>query len=173
MNNLRHLTEKIKQGQIKYFDDLYNATKNGVYFTIKSIIRDNSLIEDIMQDTYESFIAKINDIDLDKNIYSYLLTTAKNKSLNQIKQLERFAPIDYYENIQCPEVDSFTPLLDFAKSHLDSYEWQILKLTIIDGYRRVEVAKMMNKPIATINWQYNKILKKVEKMYKEVYDEEV
>ena len=171
MKNLGLLTEKLKQGKMAYFDEFYDATKNGVYFTIKSIVKDYSLAEDIMQGVYESFMNHINDIDTDKSIYSYLITTAKNMSLNEIKKGERLAPLDYYENIECPEEESFTPLLDFAKKNLDEYEWKILKLTVIDGYRRVEVAKLLNKPIATVNWQYNKILKKVEKMYKEVYDE--
>ena len=169
--DLANLTKQIKKGSTEAFDLLYDATKNGVYYIIKSIVKDYSLAEDIMQDTYISFMNKIEDIDLKGNIYSYLLTTAKNKALNEVKKGERLVGVDYLENMECPEVDNFTPLLDFAKKHLDEYEWKIVKLTIIDGYRRVEVAKIIHKPVATVNWQYNKILKKLEKMYKEVYDE--
>ena len=171
MQNLGYLVDKLKQGKIKYFDQFYDATKNGVYFTIKSIVKDYSLAEDIMQDVYESFLQKIEDVDENKNVYAYLITTAKNKALNEVKRGERFSPLDYHENIECPEVESFSPLLDFAKQHLDDYEWKILKLTVVDGYRRVEVAKIIDRPIATVNWQYNNILKKLERMYKEVYDE--
>ena len=98
---------------------------------------------------------------------------AKNKALNEVKKYSRIVSIDYLENVECPEQDAYSPLLDFAKEHLNEYEWKILKLTIIDGYRRVEVAKLLDKPIATVNWQYNKILKKVEKMYEEVYNEKI
>ncbi len=169
--DLNSLIKKIKKGYAEYFDDLYDATKNGVFFMIKGIVKDYSLAEDIMQDTYISFMNKLDDIDENGNIYSYLLTTAKNKALNEVKRDSRLVGVDYLENMECDEVDTFTPLLDFARAHLEENEWKILKLTVVDGYRRVEVAKMVNKPIATINWQYNKILKKVEKMYKEVYDE--
>lgn len=169
--DLNSLIKKIKKGYGEYFDDLYDATKNGVFYMIKSIVKDYSLAEDIMQDTYISFMSKLENIDENGNIYSYLLTTARNKALNEVKKDSRLVGVDYLENMEMEEVDTFTPLLDFAKNHLDENEWKILKLTVVDGYRRVEVAKLIGKPVATVNWQYNKILKKVEKMYKEVYDE--
>ena len=169
--NLQKLVKDIKNGYMESFDKLYDQTKSGVFYMIKSIVKDESLSEDIMQDTYISFMNNIDRIDDTGSIYSYLLTTAKNKSLNEIRNNDKLTNIDYLENLECPEVESFTPLLDFARKNLTPDEWRILKLTIIDGYRRVEVAKMIGKPIATVNWQYNKILKKVEKMHKEVYDE--
>lgn len=169
--NINSIVKKLKKGYSEYFDELYDATKNGVFFMIKSIVKDYSLSEDIMQDTYISFINKLDDIDENGNIYAYLLQTAKNKALNEVKKDARLVGVDYLENMECDEPDTFTPLLDFAKTHLENSEWRILKLTVVDGYRRVEVAKILNKPVATVNWQYNKILKKVEIMYKEVYDE--
>ena len=149
--DLSKLVKDIKKGYLDSFDMLYDQTKNGVYYMIKSIIKDDSLSQDIMQDTYISFMNNIDNIDGTKSIYSYLLTIAKNKSLNQIKKDANLIGIDYLENMESPEVDNYTPLLDFARSKLSKEEWHILKLTIVDGYRRVEVAKMLKKPVATIN----------------------
>lgn len=170
-DNLNKLLEKLKQGKLQFFDEFYDTTKNGVFFMIRSIIKDYSRSEDIMQDVYLSFMNNLDKIDIDGNPYSYLLTMARNKALNEAGRDARIVGIDYLENIECPETDGFSPLLDFAKTHLEEDEWRLLKLTIVDGYRRVEAAKLIGKPVATVNWQYNKILKKVEKMYKEVYDE--
>lgn len=38
------------------------------------------------------------------------------------------------------------------------------------GYKRVEAAKLLGAPVSTVNWQYNNILKKLGKSFKEVYD---
>jgi len=34
----------------------------------------------------------------------------------------------------------------------------------------VEAAKLLGAPVSTVNWQYNNILKKLGKSFKEVYD---
>ena len=44
-------------------------------------------------------------------------------------------------------------------------------MTAVYGYRRVEVAKKLNRPVTTVNRKYNVILKKIEKYYDEVYYE--
>lgn len=62
-------------------------------------------------------------------------------------------------------------LVEDAMQNLSDDEFRILELTTIYGYRRVEVAKMLGEPISTINWKYNKVIKKVKTFYGEVYNE--
>lgn len=166
---LRHLTAKLKRGHTDAFDKLYELTKKGVYFMIYSIVKNKHLAEDLMQDTYIGFLTKIFDVDEQGNVYSYLLTMARNKSLNEMKRLGRYADGEILNTLECPATENISPLLDFAKEKLPAEEWHILKLTVVDGYKRVEVAKMLSKPVSTLNRQYNAILAKVEKLYKEVY----
>lgn len=166
---LKHLTAKLKRGHTDAFDKLYELTKKGVYFMIYSIVKNKHLAEDLMQDTYIGFLTKISDVDENGNVYSYLLTAARNKSLNEVKRLGKETDSEILETVECPVTENLSPLLDFAKEKLPADEWHILKLTVVDGYKRVEVAKMLSKPVSTLNRQYNAILAKVEKLYKEVY----
>ena len=53
---------------------------------------------------------------------------------------------------------------------LSEKEWELLELCVVFGYKRVEAAKLLGAPVSTVNWQYNNILKKLGKSFKEVYD---
>lgn len=169
--NINALVKKLRHGQSEYFNEFYDATKTAVFFTINKIVNNRTAAEDIMQETYVSFINNLHIIDDNRNAYSYLLTTAKNKAINEYKKIARVDYIDFLEDLPYEQGDLDAPLLNYAKEKLTSEEWDMLERTVVLGYRRVEVAKQLNKPISTVNWQYNQVLKKVQKFYKEVYNE--
>lgn len=173
IKDFKKITLKLKKGRTEYFDEFYDATKKGVYFTVRSIVKDYSLAQDVMQDVYCAFLDKIDGIDADKNVYAYLITAARNRALNALKKDSKLVPLEYCENAESFEPESFSPLLDFARANLPPDDWRILKLTVVDGYNRAETAKLLNRPVSTVSRRYNAILKKVEKMYKAVYDEKV
>jgi len=50
--DIKILIKRLKDGDLSVFDDIYYSTKDNVYYTILSIIKDQSLSEDIMQETY-------------------------------------------------------------------------------------------------------------------------
>ncbi|MEG1751643.1 MAG: sigma-70 family RNA polymerase sigma factor [Clostridia bacterium] len=162
---------KLKQDTYKHFEEFYDLTKVGVFYTIKKICFDRSLIEDVMQDTYLLFLRNLHKIDLTSNPYSYLLTIAHNTAINKIKSQKPSVNVSDYENIFQSLPQNGTPLLNLCQNKLKPDDWKIIELCIVYGYKRVEVAKMLNKPISTINWQYNNCLKQIKNLYKEVYDE--
>lgn len=60
-------------------------------------------------------------------------------------------------------------MLDKCRSVLDDEEYFILENIAIIGYTQTEVAKMLGKPISTVNYEYKTILKKLRKINKEAY----
>ena len=58
--NLDEIIEELRQANYAHFDEFYNATKKNVFFTIASIIKDRSTIDDLMQDTYIKFLENIS-----------------------------------------------------------------------------------------------------------------
>lgn len=185
---LMSLVEHLKKGESDYFDEFYDLTKVSVYYTIKKIINEPSTIQDIMQDSYIKFINSLHKIESNYNPFSYLLIIARNTALDEKKKTNKIDYIDFAEEFdnQSPigvniatnhsyeMVTKFdAPLLDYCKVNLTEEEYKILELTVILGYRRVEVAKILNEPKSTINWKYNQILKKVKHFYKEVYNEKI
>ena len=154
---------QLKKGKTEYFDEIYDLTRASVYYVIRGVLKDSHLVEDAMQETYVAFLNSIAKIDDEQNPLSYLLQIAKNKALG--------ANIDDVEIATSDVTISDLPLLEHARQNLSDDEFRILELTTIYGYRRVEVAKMLGEPISTINWKYNKIIKKVKTFYGEVYNE--
>ena len=138
---------QLKKGKTEYFDEIYDLTRESQPDFIRGVLKDNYLVEDAMQETYVAFLNSIAKIDDEQNPLSYLLQIAKNKALDEARRMTRA-----------------------AGANIDD-EFRILELTTIYGYRRVEVAKMLGEPISTINWKYNKLIKKVKTFYGEVYNE--
>lgn len=167
---LKILLEKLKSGEKKYFDEFYERTKASLYFLIKKFFFDRNEIEDIMQEAYLSFILNIDKVK--GNPLPYLLQTAKNKALDALKKdskIDRTAEIGDLNLFVNDEYLSEFPLLAECRKKLNDEEYFILEHTVIFGYTRVEVSKMLNKPISTVNRKYNDILGKVKKIHKEIY----
>lgn len=164
---------QLKKGKTEYFDEIYDLTRASVYYVIRGVLKDSYLVEDAMQETYVAFLNSIAKIDDEQNPLSYLLQIAKNKALDEARRKTRAAGanIDDVEIATSDVTVSDLPLLEHARQNLSDDEFRILELTTIYGYRRVEVAKMIGEPISTINWKYNKIIKKVKTFYGEVYNE--
>ena len=57
---------------------------------------------------------------------------------------------------------SYDNILNLALSTLKQNEFEVLSLCLIEGYKRKEVAKMLDKSVATVTWQYNNALKKLK-----------
>ncbi len=164
---------QLKKGKTEYFDEVYDVTRASVYYVIRTVLSDAGLIEDAMQETYVAFLNSLLKIDDEQNPFSYLLQIAKNKALDEARRMAKtsFQSIDDVE-IATEDVSiQDLPLLEYARKNLEDDEFRILELTTIYGYRRVEVAKMLDEPVSTINWKYNRIIKKVKKFYGEVYNE--
>ena len=58
--NLNNLIKLLQSGDMAVFDNVYHETKSVVYYAILNILKDKSLSEDIMQDTYLKALEKIH-----------------------------------------------------------------------------------------------------------------
>ena len=164
---LKTLIVKLKKGRREYFDEFYELTKKSVYFTVRSLSTDKFFIEDVMQDAYVSFLTNLNKVD--GNPLPYLIEIAKNKALDAIKKNNKVDTSIEIEtlNLAAAETETDFPFLNRLKKQLTEEEYFILEKTVFMGFRRVEVAKMLNKPVPTVNRKYHVVLNKIKKMYKE------
>ena len=162
------IVKKLKKGKSEYFDEFYNLTKGNIYYVIKSIVIVEQDAEDIMQDTYISFINNLDKIDDNKNCYYYLLQMARNKSLNHYNANKRLSLTEDFSYIEKTGEMIDNSVIEYIKSNLSSEEWDLVEKCVFYGYKQVELAKMYNMPIATLSYKYNKALSKAKKLYKEV-----
>lgn len=174
-HKITSLVRELKKGDKSKFNEFYELTKNAVWYAIRTKLPDENKAQDVMQDSYIAFINALDKVDENNNPLAYLLTLAKNKALDEYKKhakeqseedLETYAgAVDF----SSPFCDS--PLLLLCKDKLGDEEYKILELTVIYGYNRVETAKILNKPVSTLNRLYHSVLKKAKQLYKEAYGE--
>lgn len=161
---LKNMVSEIKKGNVSSFDELYDMTKNAVYKTAFGILKDYDDSMDILQDTYISVLNSISNISEDKNIYSYILTTAKNKAINKYNLGKRNVPLENAELTAAAEQKNQKgELWRYAEKILSKQDYYLLELLIECGYKRSEAAMILNLPVSTVCWRYKRILKELGK----------
>ena len=86
MDRVREILLELKKNDYSSFDEFYELTNRLVYIMISSIIKNKTIVEDLMQDTYVKFIENIDKISLSSNPTAYLAQIAKNISINTRKE---------------------------------------------------------------------------------------
>ena len=168
MDYLKYV-EAIKQKDEEAFEAIYYDTKYVVYSMITSIIKDRFLAEDIMQEVYMKMVEKINYYDPKYKFINWLLTLTKNLCLDHLKSkkevLVESEALDSYQEIK--EEQKTLDINKYLKV-LNEEEKQIVLLKIVKDLKHKDIALVLNKPLGTVLWIYNKAIKK---MKKEVKDE--
>ena len=167
--DINALIKEFKNHDLTNFYTFYNLTNRQVFFSAYSILKDQGLSEDIMQDTFVNFLNNIDSFKLGNNVYAYLSIIArnlainfynkqKNMEINDIYMVNEKADNQYINN----DVDKILNLLD------DDIEKEIVTYHTILEYKFKDIAKIINKPLGTVLWIYNKAIKKLKERIGEV-----
>jgi RNA polymerase sigma-70 factor (ECF subfamily) len=147
------------------FKVIYENTKKGVFSMIISIVKNKAATEDLMQDTYIKMVEKIRQYKKGRNFYAWLLQIAKNTALDYYRKFHNetvYDPIEqsyYHDNLKTEAV-TYT-VLDLVKP-LDDLEKQIVLLRAVDDMKFKDIAKVVEKPLGTVLWLYNKAIKTLQ-----------
>jgi RNA polymerase sigma-70 factor (ECF subfamily) len=166
---LLELVRQLKAGNQDAFEEFYALTKKTVFFAGYSLSPDRELIADITQETYEDFLRNISSFRESETVSAYLVRMMHNKMVNELLRRNREVPIDTYlneDNEQGEEDDSGEEeheLFALAKKLLSAEEYQIVILHVVNDQKFNAIAKILNKPLGTILWVYNKAMKKLKK----------
>ena len=164
-NDINELVRQLQNGNIEVFDDIYYQTKDIVYYSIFIILKDNQLSEDIMQDTYLKALNKIHTYKRRAHFKSWLITIAKNLAINEFNRRKKEMLIDISENEyilgSCSSTAENEVLINQIFTVLSETEKEIVMLHIIGDMKHREIAILLNKPLGTITWTYNKAIKKL------------
>ncbi len=166
--NIEEFVNEFRNADYSHFDLFYNETKRTVFFSILSIVKDTSAVEDLMQDTYVKFLENINKYT-ETNINAYLSTMAHNIAINYYNKEKRLVHdeeiIDYQ---QAPEVISkedkyqYIEVMEMLKD-LDDISREVVILHTINDLKFKEIAKIIDKPLGTVLWIYNKAIKDLKR----------
>lgn len=83
------LFERIKNGDTKSFETIYELYWESLYIHILIMIEDEELAKDTIQELFIQLWNKRETLDISQNLKSYLYTSARNLVISKIRQLNR------------------------------------------------------------------------------------
>ena len=110
---LIELIRRLKRGDKNGFEEFYRLTKSAVWYVISRKLFDRQKAEDVMQETYVKFLNSLQKVDEEGNPMAYLLTIAKNKSLDEYKKNAKEQLSDEMEE-HGGRADFYSPLAAFV-----------------------------------------------------------
>ncbi len=160
---MQEIVKQLKNDNLDMFDEFYDLTKNQVYVTILSVVKNKMTAEDIMQDTYLRFLNNIHKYKENTNVVAFIVTIARNLAINYYNKhkKEEFHDFSLYEDTYVNEIED-NKLLDLVYQTLEGKELDVFIMHVIDDLKHKEIAKIMKKPLGTITWLYNKAVKKMK-----------
>lgn len=162
---------ELRQGKSSALADIYKETSKSVFSICFSMMRDYSLAEDMMQDTFVKVKINILQYQPGTNAKAWINTIARNVCLNELKKRKREVFVDFLvrEDIKGSydiRTRDESGIIAAVVNNLDAYESQIVLMHTLGDISLKEIAALLEKPQGTIRWQYNSALNKLRKILK-------
>lgn len=157
---LEFCVKRFKAGDKESFNYIYDATYKPAYFSVLYIMCNKRAAEDVLHDAYLKAMQNIDKYKEGTNFVAWLSTIARNTAINELKKSKREVLTDFNEeSYRYGVAETEVPyVFELAAKHLPEDEYQVVMLCQVAGYKRREVAEMLNMPVATVTWKNNKAL---------------
>lgn len=168
MNDLEKEMQKLKNGGLDALDEIYKIAARGVYFLACSILRNAESAKDIMQNTFIQVAKNIDKYKRDTNPLAWITKIARNLAYREYNNAKRNISLETFgdnitDNKNHEELFAENILLNSAMKILSTDEREIVILFAIEGYKHREISKIVERPMGTVQWIYNKSIKKLKK----------
>lgn len=171
---LIELGSELREGNLENFSEFYELTKRQVYYGAYAIAHDSALAEDRLQDSYVKFLENTSKLKKNTNPFGYLLVITRNTAYNLMKHRS-------FERTEYEDENLFIPTYDekpsdeqkvFAKVReiLTPDEYEIIILRVINELPHKQIAKIMKKPLGTVQWSYRNAIQKLEEGLKDWHE---
>ena len=166
--------KRTAEGDMNALKRLYEEFKTPVYLISLTILKDSSLAEDILQETFIGLKASAKNYCQGTNGKAWILAIAKNMSKNYLRKRHYEIQDAFEENGE--GASSFSKcvvdedilegiVISEKLNTLGAIEKQIVVLHIFSGLKLVEIAKLLEIPYGTVLWRYSKALGKLRSLY--------
>lgn len=175
---LEGFMHELQNGDMTALDGIYGLMSKMVYLLSLSILRNKEKAKDIMQETFMRVVANINKYKLETNGPAWICRIARNLSFREYTKGNRTLSIELFDgnisdNTDYSQICEDNLLLYQAMTILDVEEREIVMMFAVENYKHREIALIVDKPIGTVQWIYNKAMKKLREQFKRLDAENV
>ncbi|MDD3207655.1 MAG: sigma-70 family RNA polymerase sigma factor [Erysipelotrichia bacterium] len=148
----------------KAFNEVYVAYRKLLFFIIISIVKNETIAEDLLQDTFIKVYEAKETIKDPSSFHSYITLTAKNLALNELKKMRRVESLEPLIDIYGYVEQNFTLLSEIA-DYLSELENTIVVYKIVHERGFKEISQLTDIPLSTVYQIYQRALSKIKKRY--------
>lgn len=147
------------------FNLIYEHSSRTVFAVIRSIIKDQALAEDAMQETYIKAITKIRSYKKNGKFLSWISSIAYHTAIDAYRDNKNVIALDPSENEDLYKSETPTydkqALVEELLSKLDDESRTIVMMHVIGELTFRNISEIINKPLGTVLWLYNKAMKQL------------
>jgi len=160
------------------FEQLFNEYYSELCRFAISFVKDNDSAEDIVQQVFINLWNKRNEIDNDKPIKAYLLSSIKNRCINYLRDNKKYRSyyLDVEAELEIPvnekdliSEEYFNEKVQTAIDKLPEKCREIFMLCRFEEMKYKEIAKKLNISQKTVEAQMSKALKIMREELKEFF----
>lgn len=163
---MKKLTVSIlKKRKKKDFEEIYNSYYKLVFYVSYMIVKDQELVQDIMQDTFVNFMNRIEEYNEDGKIKQYLTMISRNLSYNAMKKGTNKEMLDEDILSLAGKKDERMQEIEFKltlEKTLTLEESNIVTLKVLYDYSFKEIAEDLNQTLGSIQAKYYKAIEKLK-----------
>lgn len=173
------LLERIRDDDRKSFEQIYNLYFKQLYFYAYKILRDEVIVEEIVQEVYVYLWEKRKQLNINSSLKSYLYTAVRNRCINYIKyELPKRRVADEAElnSLTLDAVHENNYSSDELRRHINSAVGElppkcrtIFLLSREEGLTYQEIAEELELSVKTVENQIIIALKKLRVSLKDVW----
>lgn len=163
--DLLFLFDRIKEKDVLAYEKFYIEYYNLLYSVIFPIVKEKEVTEDTIHNTFLKIIQLPKEKFPTKKPFSWLCRVAKNEALQYIRTNKKEVHLN--ENVDIPyvdqEIENRISLNEYETiiEDLDLISQQIIGLKVLGDYTHKEISEILNIPMGTVQWKYNKALHKL------------
>ena len=168
MTDYQNVVPKAQGGDPKALDELYKSTSRAVYFTCRSLLKNEQDAEDLMQNTYITAFKKLKTLEQPEKFEPWIKRIAANlckdflvKKGAHPEQLldeegfdepvdENFLPDEYIINAEKRSI-----VMKIMHEKLSDVLYQTVIMFYFDEMTVAEIAEEMNCPEGTVKYRLN------------------
>lgn len=164
--------EEFKQQNFQHFDLFYETLKQDVFYNILGLVPQYEDAEEILQETFVTFLNHLSKLDGHKSPLGYLFRISHNLAKDFYRKRKREPLLDPEQEERISGNDSYDALpelLNKIRSLLSQKEYQIFIMKTLHDYSHQEISQILRRPLGTITWSYQQAIKKLRKGLGESY----